>query len=74
MYAALSRSVCALPLNLIWGFETTSKKLVSKQSSFGPELRYEPAENAHVLTCTLRFFTDSRLALNQNLRIMKPIS
>jgi len=25
MYAALSRSACALPLNLIWGFETTSK-------------------------------------------------
>jgi hypothetical protein len=24
MYAALSRSVCALPLNLIRGFETTS--------------------------------------------------
>ena len=25
MYAALFRSVCALPLNLIWGFETTSR-------------------------------------------------
>jgi hypothetical protein len=24
MYAALSRSACALPLNLIWDFETTS--------------------------------------------------
>jgi len=23
-YAALSRSVCALPLDLIWSFETTS--------------------------------------------------
>jgi len=23
MYAALSRSACALPLNLIWGLETT---------------------------------------------------
>jgi hypothetical protein len=26
MYAALSRSACALPLNLILGFETTSSK------------------------------------------------
>jgi hypothetical protein len=27
-YAALSRSACALPLNLIWGFETTSERLI----------------------------------------------
>jgi hypothetical protein len=27
MYAALSRSACALPLNLICGFETTSIRL-----------------------------------------------
>jgi hypothetical protein len=27
MYAALSRSACALLLNLIWDFETTSSKL-----------------------------------------------
>jgi hypothetical protein len=26
MYAALSRSACALPLNLIWDFETTSNE------------------------------------------------
>jgi hypothetical protein len=27
-YAALSRSACALPLNLIWNFETTSILIV----------------------------------------------
>jgi hypothetical protein len=27
MYAALSRSACALPLNLTWGFESTSRFL-----------------------------------------------
>jgi len=33
-YAALSRSACALPLNLIWGFETTSKDYVSSETVF----------------------------------------
>ncbi|MEE9496415.1 MAG: hypothetical protein V3V39_07795 [Desulfobacterales bacterium] len=32
MYAALSRSACALPLNLIWGFETTSIKVFDNLS------------------------------------------
>jgi hypothetical protein len=32
MYAALSRSACALPLNLIWDFETTS-------IAFGPKIQ-----------------------------------
>jgi hypothetical protein len=31
MYAARYRSACALPLNLIWGFETTSKPRLRKK-------------------------------------------
>jgi len=34
MYAALSRSACALPLNLIWDFETTSNKDLAASRAF----------------------------------------
>ncbi len=37
-YAALSRSACALPLNLIRGFRTTSSKFYKKQAGADPRL------------------------------------
>jgi hypothetical protein len=33
MYAALSRSACALPLNLRWGFLTTSNSMLGEKNN-----------------------------------------
>jgi len=63
MYAALSRSVCALPLNLIWDFETTSNLTTEGFS------RKEIMQR-DFLICAVDFFS----IYTQNSIPMKPVN